>query len=45
MRNGVPFVPKKNKDGEKDEGGRQAISSRLRAGTMPVELAPGRRSW
>ena len=39
---GVPFVPKKNKDGEKDEGGRAGdFLAGYAPGTMPVELAPG----
>src|SRR5882724_595964 len=39
---GVPFVPKKNKDGEKDEGGRTGdFLAGYAPGTMPVELAPG----
>jgi len=38
----VPFVPKKNKDGEKDEGGRAGdFLAGYAPGTMPVELAPG----
>ena len=41
---GVPFVPKKNKDGEKDKKaatGRRFPARRLRAGYLAVELAPG----
>ncbi len=39
---GVPFVPKKNKDGEKDEGGRAGdFLAGYAPGTLPVELAPG----
>lgn len=39
---GVPFVPKTNKDGEKDEGGRPGdFLAGYAPGTMPVELAPG----
>src|SRR5579863_5173366 len=38
---GVPFVPKKNKDGEKDEGGAGDFLAGFAPGTMPVELEPG----
>ena len=39
---GVPFVPKKRKDGEKDEGGRAGdFLAGYAPGTVPVELAPG----
>ena len=39
---GVPFVPTKNKDGKRDEGGRAGdFLAGYAPGTMPVELAPG----
>ena len=39
---GVPFVPGKDKDGKKDEGGQPGdFLAGYAPGTMPVELAPG----
>lgn len=39
---GVPFVPHKDKDGKKDEGGQPGDAlAGYAPGTVPVELAPG----